>query len=380
MLSDFLQTKELFYKDIDYNYMPNLWKKISSKFKIPKIIHIIGTNGKGSTGRFFAYYLYKSGYNVGHYSSPHILSFNERVWINGKDSDDNLLELAHQNLKKKLAKEDLQKLSYFEYTTLLAIEVFSKCDFVILEAGLGGEYDATNIFPKLFTLVTPIDIDHKDFLGNSIEDIATTKLRSINTFAIFTEQKKIVYEVANRLNIKYYLSYDILTNDQKKQIKRFIEDRFFASYLMDNLSLAMAGVIKLGIDFDINRLNGVKLKGRFEKVSKNIIIDVGHNLLAAKAIKKELKDRKVTLIYNSYKDKDYKEILKLLKPNIKKVLILDIKNDRIIPKKKLKKVLHDLKIPYQDYKNELLKDYEDYLVFGSFVSVEKFLNEYKKDI
>ncbi len=376
MLSEFLLTKELFYKDIDYDYFPTLWKKIESEFQLPKIVHIVGTNGKGSTGRFLAWYLYQAGYRVGHYSSPHILDFSERIWIDGSDASKAILESAHQNLYKKLDKEDIERLSYFEYTTLLAIEVYQDVEYVVLEAGLGGEFDATNVFKKLFSLITPISKDHESFLGSSLKEIATTKLKSVSTYAILANQKEEIYKVANHLGIKWQKSDELFTPKEREDIREFIKNNHFASYLEENLMLALSGVKKLELEYDLKFLKDVKLRGRFEKIAKNITIDVGHNLLAATAIKSELKGKKITLIYNTYKDKDYKKILNFLKENIEEVLIIDVENDRILKREVLEDFLTSINIKHRAYKNSILETSKEYLVFGSFVVVEKFLKEY----
>ncbi len=165
MLSEFLEKKPLYYDKIDYERMPRIYQKIKSALPTPKIIHLIGTNGKGTTGRFLASALLNKGLKVGHYTSPHILKFNERIWLNGADIADEILENTHNKLLVLLEKSDAERLSYFEYTTLLAMVAFAECEYVVLEAGLGGEYDATAVFPKELTLFTPIDFDHTAFLG-----------------------------------------------------------------------------------------------------------------------------------------------------------------------------------------------------------------------
>ena len=184
----FIDKKPLFYKKINFQRMPKAYNLIKHHINIPPVIHIIGTNGKGSTGRFLAHTLLKRGYTVGHYTSPHILKFNERIWINGKDISNEKLEEVHQKLQKLLPTEISDALSYFEYTTLLAALAFEGLDFVILEAGLGGEFDATNVFDKKKTLITTIDYDHQNFLGERIEEIATTKLNAIQDEAIIGKQ------------------------------------------------------------------------------------------------------------------------------------------------------------------------------------------------
>ncbi|MEN8303353.1 MAG: bifunctional folylpolyglutamate synthase/dihydrofolate synthase, partial [Campylobacterota bacterium] len=197
MLQKFLNDKPLYYDKIDYTRMPRVYEKIRAEFNTPKIIHLIGTNGKGTTGRFLATALHSLGFSTGHYTSPHILNFNERVWLNGADVSNETLDSAHRQLLKILTKEDADSLSYFEYTTLLAMWIYQGLDYVVLEAGLGGEHDATAVFPKELTLVTPIDIDHQAFLGDSIKEIANTKLNAVQKVAILANQKhEEVYEVA----------------------------------------------------------------------------------------------------------------------------------------------------------------------------------------
>jgi dihydrofolate synthase/folylpolyglutamate synthase len=372
-LIEFLNKKPLFYKEIDYDRMPNCWNEIKDNFKLPKkTIHIIGTNGKGSTGRFLAYYLYKMGFNVGHYTSPHIMKFNERIWINGNDIADEILEKNHQKLQKIISEYYLKRLSYFEYTTLLAMKCFENLDYVILEAGLGGERDATSVFDRYISLVTTIDIDHQSFLGNTIEEIAKTKLNSIKTTAIIGKQ---IHTEVMQIASHYPSFLEFMNKNELTKIKCFIKENDFASYLADNLSLALAFIKKENLEFNLDYLKGIELKGRLQKIDKNLYIDVGHNPLAARAILNEFQGKKINLIYNTYEDKDYKEILSILKPIINKLFIINVKNDRIADKNEVMKTAKDLGI-----KTEEFKKLEDNLtlVFGSFSVVEKFLKNYKK--
>ncbi|MEA2092136.1 MAG: bifunctional folylpolyglutamate synthase/dihydrofolate synthase, partial [Campylobacterota bacterium] len=201
MLQEFLSAKPLYYDKIDYTRMPRIYKRVKPYLPKPKIIHLIGTNGKGTTGRFLAAALHSLGFKVGHYTSPHILKFNERVWLNGRDASDSTLENAHKELLRILTPSEADALSYFEYTTLLSMLVYKECEYVVMEAGLGGEHDATAVFDKLLTLVTPIAYDHEAFLGNSIKEIATTKLNAIQKSAILATQKEMeVYVVAELLS------------------------------------------------------------------------------------------------------------------------------------------------------------------------------------
>jgi len=369
-LNEFLNQKPLFYNKIDYDRMPNCWDTIKNSFKKPKkIIHIIGTNGKGSTGRFLATYLYNMGYKVGHYTSPHILKFNERIWINGKDIDDESLQKAHQFLQNTISKKYLKTLSYFEYTTILAMRCFGNCDYVILEAGLGGERDATSVFDRDLTLVTTIDYDHQSFLGNTIKEIATTKLNSIKNRAIIGKQ---IHDEVYKLTNKYPFYLDYFDNYEIQEIRNFIKKNNFASYLADNLALALSAVIEEGLEFNLKYLKEIKLFGRMQKLNKNLYIDVGHNPLAARVIANEFKNQKIDIVYNTYNDKNYEEILKILKPIIDKLFIIDVKNERMAKKEDVINTAKALGIDVEEYKN--IRD-KTTLVFGSFSVVEKFLNE-----
>ena len=380
-LETFLATKPLFYTKIDYTRMPRTWKSIVQHFKLPKIIHIVGTNGKGSTGRFLAHYLYKSGFSVGHYSSPHILRFNERIWLDGADVCDSELSLYHDRLYHLLSPAFRESLSFFEYTTLLAIALFESCDYVVLEAGLGGEHDATSVFANILTLVTPIDIDHCDFLGNSIDAIANTKLAAIQKSAILATQKHPeVYQASQKLRIRkdidIFRTEQFFTQEELLMIASFLKAKHFPSFLENNLALALGAVKFLGFSLEMENLEGIALFGRCEKIASNITIDVGHNALAAMALADVFKDKKIHLIFNSFSDKDYAQTLEILKPAIQIIEILPILNERIEKKEHLIKVIEELGIPYKDF--ERLDDSQEYLVFGSFSVVEAFLKQYGK--
>ncbi|MDX9813231.1 MAG: bifunctional folylpolyglutamate synthase/dihydrofolate synthase [Sulfurimonadaceae bacterium] len=371
---DFLNSKPLYYEKIDYERFPSIYNKVKHHFKLPKIIHIIGTNGKGTTGRFLAVALKNQGFRVGHYTSPHILKFNERIWLDGADISDDILEKAHKKLQLILEKKDSDALSYFEYTTLLAMVVFSECEYVVLEAGLGGEHDATAVFAKTLTLVTPIDFDHQAFLGDDIKAIARTKLKAIQNHAILAKQKHSeVYGVADELDgldIKKVDSF--LDKKESKNIKNIAKTLNLPHYQEQNLTLAISALKFLGLSYDKGSFDGARLFGRFSYVAKNIIVDVGHNPLAAKAIVDELKNLKVILVYNTYKDKNYKQILSILAKNLLYVHVIDVEDGRILPKESLYKALDELGILYKPFDGVLDKELI-YLVFGSFSVVQKFL-------
>lgn len=378
-VKEYLNLKPLYYEKIDYTRMPRIYEKIKSSFAAVKIVHVIGTNGKGTTGRFLANALFSMGFCIGHYTSPHILEFNERIWKNGANISDIELEEAHQELQKILTCDDADGLSYFEYTTFLAMLLFSGCDYVVMEAGLGGEHDATAVFPKVLTLVTPIAYDHEAFLGSNIDEIASTKLNAIQNSAILGAQNyEDVYEAAQRLCGEKSLNIqrvdEVIDNEDRQMIEEISKKYSLAPYLSQNLSLSIAAIKFLGLTYEIENFSHPVLFGRLTKIAKNITIDVGHNVLAARSIVDALLGEKYILVYNSYKDKNYKEILAILKPIVLHVEIIVINDIRAAEIESIQTVLTNLEIKYKPFKE--VKPEFNYLVFGSFSVVEAFLREY----
>jgi dihydrofolate synthase/folylpolyglutamate synthase len=381
-LEKFLEEKPLYYKEIDYERFPKIYEQVKNYFQLPKIVHIVGTNAKGSTGRALAYMLYKQGVKVGHYSSPHVLKFNERIWYNNKNIADETLEQYHQKLLLLLTQEQREKLSYFEYTTLLAMLVFcDTCEYVILEAGLGGEHDATNVFDKVLSLITPIGYDHIAFLGSHIKQIATTKINSVRTnFIVAKQYEKEVYTVAlkraKELGVDCFFAQSYLDEDFYESLEEYLKSHAYPSFFYDNFSTAFCGLYLLGFPLHVDLLDGFEILGRCQRIASNVTIDVGHNVMAAKALLKHFSQRKVNLVYNSYNDKEYKKILSILSPIIKKVEILPIRNIRALDEELLIQTLKELGLEYTFFKQ--IDDYEDYLVFGSFSVLEEFLKGYTK--
>ncbi len=382
MLQKFLDEKPLYYEKIDYTRMPRVYEKIKSEFKIPKIIHLIGTNGKGTTGRFLASALHSLGFKTGHYTSPHILNFSERIWLNGEEVSNETLNSAHIQLLKILTKQDADSLSYFEYTTLLAMWIYQDLDYVVLEAGLGGEFDATAVFDKELTLVTPIDIDHQAFLGNTINEIATTKLNAVQKVAILANQKhEKVYEVAQEISAKRVVVFNkidaYINIDDKEKIDDISSKLSLVPYLRDNLKLAISALNFFNIEYEVENFINSRLFGRLSHISENIIVDVGHNTLAATSILNALKGNKYILVYNSYRDKNYREILAILQPIISHIEIIEISDERAEKQEVLQETIQDLGI-VQKLFNKIDKN-KKYLVFGSFSVVEAFLKKYRVD-
>lgn len=360
---DYINQKGEAYTNIDIERFPRFWQKYNNLFKLPKTIQLIGTNGKGSTGRFLANFLSKKGYKVLHYTSPHILEVNERFWIDGVNIESKKLQQIHLELLDLINKSDLDALSYFEYLTLIAAKLAQSCDYFVCEAGLGGEFDATTSLKCDLLLVTTIDLDHQNFLGNSITEIATTKLRAIRSSTILGVQKHSeVYEIAEKI--------------ANKRGEKLIKIKSDALGFEANRQLALAATKELGFNVAVEDLNSPLPFGRLSQIAKNIYIDVGHNTLAATHIARHFADKKVVLFYNSYFDKDFYGILELLKPIIKRVVIYKIVSNRAAKTEEIEIALKQLNIDYSY--DASLNDKEIFLVFGSFSVVEAFLKSYNE--
>lgn len=197
-----------------------------------KCIHIGGTNGKGSTSNMLASVLQESGYKIGLYNSPHLIDFTERIKINGKNCDKEFVFRFIQKLKT--LPEDILP-SFFEFTTIMAFEYFyqKKVDFAIIEVGLGGRLDSTNIIKPLLSAITNVQLDHQNILGNTIEEIALEKAGIIksNIPIISGDEngvvKNIIKAKAYREGANYIdatqiisdLKSDLKGNYQEKNIK-----------------------------------------------------------------------------------------------------------------------------------------------------------------
>ncbi|EGK8090289.1 bifunctional folylpolyglutamate synthase/dihydrofolate synthase [Campylobacter lari] len=382
-----LSQKTMHVQKISRFFMFSMYEKYKKFIPKTKNIQIIGTNGKGSTGRFLALLLLEQGYKVGHYTSPHIFEFNERFWLNGKITSNELLEKAHEELESVFL-DDVKKLSYFEYATFLAFFVFKDCDYVILEAGVGGEYDATSIFEIDFSIFTKIGFDHQDLLGKNLDEIARTKLKAMSAKALINHKQEVkVLNLAQKIANLKQASLNISSLDKNTIIypcvQEYIQKYNLASFLKDNLFLALEAFSKICAKNEkeliqcISNLPKLDLKGRCEQISQNIFVDVGHNEMAALTLAEIFKEKKVHLVYNCFLDKDSYKILRALKPIIKIVEIYEYESkDRPLAGSVLLENLEKLDIVYQKF--EQIKKNELYLVFGSFVLVENFLRGYNE--
>ena len=311
---------------------------VYEKLDIPKIakkiITVAGTNGKGSTVSFLESILCKNNLKVGTFTSPHILKYNERIKINGKDIDDESLLNVFELIDEKRGNTTL---TYFEFATLSAFYLFSKADLdvAVLEVGLGGRLDATNIIDSDISVITSIGIDHTEFLGDTIDSIALEKAGVMRSF------KKCIFAQENPPSVLYKYSknrsVNLLTHNNDYTITRYSDTWSIVSKAMEihdipNLKMigdyqynyAAASVIALD---DIlpealsnqellrNALCDTTIPGRFQYLqhSPDIILDVAHNEDAAKSLAtniKRLDYKTIHVVLGILADKDVYSIVK----------------------------------------------------------------------
>ena len=312
----------------------SVYEKLDVAKVAEKIITVAGTNGKGSTVSFLESILCKNNINVGTFTSPHILKYNERIKINGKEIDDesllNVFELIDQ-------KRGNTTLTYFEFATLSAFYLFSKADLdvVVLEVGLGGRLDATNIIDSDVSIITSIGIDHTEFLGDTIDSIALEKAGVMRPF------KKCIFAQENPPSVLYKYSknksVNLLTHNNDYTVNRYSDSWSIVSKAIEihdipNLKMigdyqynyATASVIALNdilpealSDQELlkNALCDTLIPGRFQYLqhSPDIILDVAHNEDAAKSLATNIKRlgyKNIHVVLGILADKDVYSIVK----------------------------------------------------------------------
>ncbi|STP12887.1 folylpolyglutamate synthase/dihydrofolate synthase [Helicobacter mustelae] len=388
--SAFLEQKGREYAGFDPNRAKRLYKQLSANLSLPPhAIQILGTNGKGSTGRFLAQALQSAGKSTLHFTSPHLLDISERFYKNGACVCHEALDAVQEFLQ---GFDFLQEASYFEYVTFAALFLAQDVEYLIMEAGIGGEFDATSCLDYELNIFTSISTDHQELLGESIAEIAATKLRAMGRRALLAKQNhkevlSIAKEIATQKNAELFLAkscdWDFLDSfslanpsaaDVMAVTHQTTSQNFatppLAPFLRENLHTACCALRLLGFappNFPMQ----LDLRARFEKIAPNIILDVGHNEDASLQIAQILRGEKIHLIYNSYAQKNVRPILLNLRENIELLEILPIKHPRILQQSILEEILKELEIPYQIFAKILPQ--KNYLVFGSFSVVEAFL-------
>jgi dihydrofolate synthase/folylpolyglutamate synthase len=294
--------------------------------QLKNIIHIAGTNGKGSTLTFLATALRAFGFTVGTYTSPHITSYQERICFDTQVIPAAYLLKLLRLIKARLKKHML-KLTEFEMLTLVSFLYFLelKPDFLIYEVGLGGRLDATNVVPSILTIITKISVDHQDILGQSIAEITTEKAGIIkdNTPIVSLKHSQesclIIKEMAHNKKAPLFM-----TTPQKLKLKSF---KLAANYQNQNLALAKTAVdvlkryayIPKALINKSSIYKNADLWGRYATYQKDkqfVIVDAAHNEDGIRALKEALQvqfpNTKPTFLISLNKTKDHHKMLSLI--------------------------------------------------------------------
>lgn len=319
-----------------------LVQKLGNPQKDLKFIHVAGTNGKGSVCAFLQCILSDSGLKTGKFISPNMIDVTERISIDGKDiSNDELNILLNQveMAAKEVENEKGAMPTQFEIWTAAAFLYFKekKCDIVVLETGLGGRLDATNIIDApLMCLITKIDIDHTEYLGDTIEKIAAEKAGIIKTgsMVITTTQNEKAHSVlentAKERNCTFFVAEPPKSSAPDatgevfdyKSLKN-LKINLAGVHQTENAALAVQAAMNMKIDEMYIRSGLLRARniGRFEKISDNplVIFDGAHNLSGTSslinAVSRYFPDEKLSVIYAAMADKDIDASLDLFKKN-----------------------------------------------------------------
>ena len=396
-----------------------------------KIVHIAGTNGKGSTATFLENIFFAAGYSVAKFTSPHILRFNERILVNKEMISDEDVVKYCEAVMNVLEENGLQ-INFFEIATFVALLYFKEKnpDFIFLETGLGGRYDATNIVKSTIAAITNVSFDHVALLGNSLEKIADRKAGIIKNrqLCIYAQnlaelEEAVKRETDNSINIlEKYKGFQVeLDNQNYKTIVKIVENEsskesgniekinnknnlektfvlpLFGKFQANNFLIAyeIAKIYKISDKVIQKGLDEISLAGRFEIFSKNpaTILDVAHNDDSVKVLTENLnelfKDDEVIFVLSVLGTKDIANIFKRILEKNYKIFITSLKEVTYgLSAEEIKKNLENSNIStkniifeddilqaYNQAKEMVLKkdnSYKAIVVCGSFYEIAKF--------
>ncbi|MFC2737876.1 MAG: bifunctional folylpolyglutamate synthase/dihydrofolate synthase [Leptotrichia wadei] len=374
-----------------------------------KIIHIAGTNGKGSTATFLENIFFAAGYSVAKFTSPHILRFNERILVNKEMiSDEDVVKYCE--IVMNILEENGLQINFFEIATFVALLYFKEKnpDFIFLETGLGGRYDATNIVKSTIAAITNVSFDHVALLGNSLEKIADRKVGIIKNrqLCIYAQnlaelEEAVKRETDNSVNVleKYKGFQAELDNQNYKTIVKIVENKnskesgnikkfeniekinnnknnlkktfilpLFGKFQANNFLIAYEIAKIYGISDKVIQkgLDEISLAGRFEIFSKNpaTILDVAHNDDSVKVLTENLnelfKDDEVIFVLSVLGTKDIANIFKRILEKNYKIFITSLKEVIYgLSAEEIKKNLEDSNISTKNiiFEDDILQAY-----------------------
>ncbi|MCW9055742.1 MAG: bifunctional tetrahydrofolate synthase/dihydrofolate synthase [Gammaproteobacteria bacterium] len=388
--------------------------KLSADFSSP-VITVAGTNGKGSTVAFLESILLAAGCKVGCYTSPHLLKYNERIRINGQLVDDLSLCRAFEQVDQ--ARENIA-LTYFEFGTLAALLLFSQVglDAVVLEVGLGGRLDAVNVINADASIVTTVDIDHIDWLGDDREKIGYEKAGIFRAHrpAIFgaLQIPDSVRNYASQIQAQLFVAgrdylYQGVGADRwqwsgpESRYSDLAMPSLSGAYQLQNAAAVIMALEKISFNCVIDErvisegLQSARLMGRYQRVhsSPQVIVDVAHNPQAARALVEQLADDPVEgrtrVVLSMLADKAVDEVVQILSPVVDDWYLAGLSGARGLDvgsiAKIVKQILPDVKLCNQQTVSAACKSALDesaeedrILVLGSFYTVTEAINYFNK--
>ena len=322
-------------------------------------IHVAGTNGKGSVASSLASILHRSGYKTGLYTSPHLVCFNERIQVNNRPISNAKVVSTYSAVKD--AHSGKRDPTFFEFTTAMALVEFAaqKVDWAVIETGMGGRLDATNIIKPALSIITNISLEHREYLGNTLTQIAGEKagiIKNRTPLVTGVRQKKAIAEIkkiaAEKRAPIFLLGTDFRVRRNQGQAFSYygirnvwhnLQTALAGSFQVDNAALVLAACELIGENKASMTLKNIReglakhhWPGRLEVVSNDpfIILDGAHNLAAAhnlaRFLSTHLGDRDITLIVGILDDKPYKAMLKALLKETNRVIFTRAKIDRAL--------------------------------------------------
>ena len=393
----------------DLSYIRRILKQLNNPQDSVKTIHITGTSGKGSTSYYLSNLLQKAGQKTGLFVSPYIYEFNERIQLNGKNINNNdLIKTAN---KIETAIEILKKddpnfsLVTFEYEVALAFQFFAQenCDYAVIEVGIGGEHDKTNVIIPEVSVITTIGLDHEKIIGPTLKDIAKEKsgiIKSNKPVVLGNVPQNVLEILLNKAQSENSKSFllgrdfqikimpDVIEYQDSKTIYNFALRPLVEAY---DIGVAVQVIQLLQLDLDRKKIeeaiNETRIPGRYDVIqtSPEIIVDGAHNLQAMENLLNLVRKKKKGQIYvllGMMKDKDLGPVTKLFKDE--KVTLTRIDYPRAarledFPKEAQKEFEYkeNFEEAYTSLKNKLQAD-DMLLVTGSFYLVGAVLNYCKR--
>lgn len=322
-----LAARRRFGMKLGLDTIHELLTRLGSPERKLRAIHVAGTNGKGAVCAILDAALREVGERIGRYTSPHLVSLNERYFVNGRIVDDATLEVFANKVNEAIVELDCEA-TFFEALTAIAFLLYSEMDMdrVILECGLGGRLDATNVCKPEICIITKIGLDHCEWLGDTVEKVAMEKAGIIKSGVPIvlgnnaTSVRELIEARAREVGAPFYYAPEM--TDETEIPSDFALD---GKFNRENAMTALAALKVLGVR--TSSLKSVVWPGRLQRIG-NFIIDGAHNPPAASALYDALQGRKYNLIAGFCGDKDVDAVLTILAPLVNQAFAVKTNNQR----------------------------------------------------